>query len=81
MYVRFKGIKKQARRSGCMSCGGRRTSNFEFQREKTIIFPTGARQLFVAGKVYEVTETDGLFLLKQGIMFNGKKEQLFELVK
>ena len=81
MRVRFKGIKKQARKRGCTSCGGRRTSNFEFQREKAIIFPTGARQLFVAGEVYEVTEADGLFLLEQGMPFNGKKENIFELVE
>ena len=81
MHVRFKGIKKSTRRSGCMSCGRRRRSNFDFQREKIMIFPTGARQLFVAGEVYEVTEADGLFLLDQGMMRNGKKEQLFELVK
>ena len=81
MHVRFKGIKKPARRRGCTSCGGRRMSSFEFQREKTIIFPTGARKTFVAGEVYEVAETDGLFLLKQGMMLNGKKENIFELVR
>ena len=81
MHVRFKGIKKQARSSGCTSCGGRRTSTFDFQREKMIIFPTGARKVFVAGEVYEVTEADGLFLLEQGMLFNGKKENIFELVE
>ena len=80
MHVRFKGIKKQVKRSGCTGCGKRRASTFDFQREKTIIFPTGARRTFIAGEVYEVTEADGLFLLEQGTSLNNKKERIFELV-
>ena len=81
MHIRFKGIKKQARRGGCTSCGGKRMSTFDFQREKMIIFPTGARKMFVAGEVSEVSEVDGLFLLEQGMLLNGKKENIFELVE
>ena len=45
-----------------------------------IYFPTGARKLFVAGKIYEVTDEDGLFLLGQGYDLNGQKVNMFEQV-
>ena len=81
MRVKFNGIKKQqARRGGCTSCGGRRTSTYAFEREKVIFFPTGVRKLFVAGKTYEVTDEDGLFLLAQGYDLNGQKVYMFEQV-
>ena len=81
MRIKFNGIKKQARRRGCPSCGGRRTSSYAFEREKMIFFPSGAKKLFVAGKIYEVTDEDGLFLLEQGYGLNGQKTYMFEQVK
>ncbi|MCL1925060.1 MAG: hypothetical protein FWF50_05700 [Defluviitaleaceae bacterium] len=80
MKVKFAGIKKQARKSGCTSCGGKRTSSYSFEREKVIFFPTGAKKLFVAGEIYEVSEEDGLFLLEQGYELNGQKAYMFEQV-
>ena len=79
MRIKFNGIKKQARGRGCNSCRGRRASSYAFEREKTIIFPTGARKLFVAGRIYEVTDEDGLFLL--GLDKNGQNTHMFEQVK
>jgi len=81
MRIKFNGIKKQARRGGCTSCGRRRTSSYDFEREKVIFFPTGARKLFVAGRVYDVTDEDGLFLLAQGYDQNGQKIYMFEQVE
>jgi len=80
MRVKFNGIKKQARKSGCSSCG-RRMATYAFEREKVFFFPTGAKQLFVAGEVYEVNDADGLFLLEQGYDQNGQKTYMFEQVK
>ena len=81
MRIKFNGIKKQARKSGCTSCGGRRMSTYAFEREKAIFFPTGARKLFVAGEIYEVSEADGLFLLEQSYNQKGEKTPMFEQVK
>ena len=80
MRVKFNGIKKQARRSGCTSCG-RRMSSYTFEREKVIFFPTGARKLFVAGEIYEVSDEDGLFLLEQRYDQQDQKTYMFEQVK
>ena len=81
MRIKFNGIKKQTQRGGCTSCRGRRTSFYAFEREKMIFFPTGVRKLFVAGRVYEVTDEDGLFLLEQGYDLNGQRVFMFEQVK
>ena len=81
MRIKFNGVKKTGKVGGCTSCGRRRISSYAFEREKMIFFPTGAKKLFVAGKIYEVTDEDGLFLLNQGYDLNGQKVYMFEQVK
>lgn len=81
MKVKFLGIKNQARKSGCSSCGSRRVSNYSFQREKRMTLPSGQRKSFVAGTVYEVMEHDGLFLIGQTYNLNGTLSKMFEKVE
>lgn len=81
MKVKFLGMKNQARRSGCSSCGSRRVSNHSFQREKIMTLPSGQRKMFVAGETYEVIEHDGLFLIGQTYNLNGSLSKLFEKVE
>ena len=80
MKIQFLGIKNSSRKSGCSSCSSRRVSSYGFQREKTMIFPTGLRKTFIVGQIYEVAEADGLFLLAQSYELNGVKEKMFTKV-
>ena len=64
MRLKFNGIKTQVKRSGCMRCHHQQTSSYGFLREKTLYLPSGVRQSFQAGKMYDLSRTDGQFLLR-----------------
>ncbi|MHC5215198.1 hypothetical protein ACYSNR_00915 [Enterococcus sp. LJL128] len=80
MKVEFLGLKQQARKSGCSSCGKRRVSQYNFQREKRMTLPSGRIVTFRAGEKYEVIEHDGLFLIDQVYHLNGVPTRMFKKV-
>lgn len=77
MKVKFLGVKNQAKRTGCASCGSRRVSKHTFQREKRLTLPSGRTATFYAGEMYEVTAHDGLFLIDQVYNLNGVPTKMF----
>lgn len=78
MKLKFLGLKHQAGKKGCSSCGSRRVSNVSFQREKRMVLPSGRSVYFSAGEIYEVSEEDGLFLIGQIYQVNGRDTRMFE---
>lgn len=62
MRVRFNGVL-ETKVSGCKPCGTRRVSKRVMATKKTYILPSGASQTFYAGRVTEVSDENGRFLL------------------
>ena len=61
MKVRFNGLI-EARKKGCGVCGGRSTE-MQFTVSKIYILPSGRSVTFRAGRIEEVLDSDGAFLL------------------
>lgn len=61
MRLRFNGAQAQ-KRTGCPVCGGRKTVD-GVTFSKSYILPSGQAKIFTAGRIYEVSEKDGRFLL------------------
>lgn len=62
MKIVFNGVLEE-KKSGCGACGKRVTSKYSFTNSKRYILPSGATKTFYVGKVEEVSERDGQFLL------------------
>lgn len=77
MKVKFNGIVEKRRR-GCKCRGG--NSETVFHSMKSYILPSGAMKLFRAGKVEEVSDGDGEFLLSYQYEQNGEVKKVFERV-
>ena len=79
MKVKFTGVIEKRSR-GCGACGKHHTGN-EFRTSKTYILPSGISKTFVAGRVEEVSETDGAFLLSYQYQTpDGVIRKVFEVV-
>lgn len=65
MKIEFLGMRSSTRKSGCSSCGGGRKGRETFHRQKTMTLPGGSTQHFVAGRIYELSDSDAAFLLQQ----------------
>lgn len=61
MKVVFNGTIEKRTSGGC-NCKGKMTSS-SYVRSKMYILPSGQSKRFLAGKVEEVSEQDGTFLL------------------
>lgn len=61
MRIRFNGIYQRGGK-GCPVCG-KRTHDVSFLTIKTYILPSGQTKTFRAGKIEEVSDRDGDFLL------------------
>lgn len=79
MKIKFNGIY-QRESKGCPVCG-KRTSETNFTYIKTYILPSGKTKTFRAGKVEEVSDSDGNFLLSyQSMDKQGVVHPAFEVV-
>lgn len=79
MKIMFNGIIEKTRK-GCGACGRRRTEN-QFLNHKTYILPSGQSKTFIAGRVEEVSERDGDFLLSYKYQTpEGETKNVFEVV-
>lgn len=61
MRLRFNGAQAQ-KRTGCPVCGGRKTVD-GVTFSKSYILPSGQAKTFTTGRIYEVSDRDGRFLL------------------
>ena len=77
MKIKFNGIIEK-RSKGCPVCG-KRTTDSQFQNTKMYILPSGATKTFRAGRIEEVSDEDGEFLLSYTYIDpRGNKKQVFE---
>lgn len=80
MKLKFNGITEK-RSKGCPVCGGGgRKTDIAFRTTKTFILPSGVTKTFRAGKIEEVSEEDGDFLLSYNYTLNGVTKPSFEVV-
>lgn len=68
MKLKFNGITERATK-GCPVCGGGRKKDVAFRTTKTFILPSGITKTFRVGKVEEVSDIDGDFLLSYSGVF------------
>lgn len=77
MRIKFNGIVEK-RSKGC-KCRGER-SEMVFHSLKSYILPSGITKTFRTGKVEEVSEKDGQFLLSYQYTQDGVVKKVFEVV-
>lgn len=79
MKIKFNGMMEK-RSHGC-NCRGKQTE-YSFVLQRHFILPSGRSMTFFEGKVEEVSERDGKFLLSySGIDVNGLRRDVFTEVK
>lgn len=79
MKIVFNGLLEKKSSGGC-NCKNKAT-NYGFVNSRMYILPSGATKTFYVGKVEEVSEHDGQFLLSyKSIDKNGTRE-VFSRVK
>lgn len=79
MKVKFTGVVEK-RSKGCGACGKRHTDR-SFRTSKTYILPSGITKTFFAGRVEEVSDVDGEFLLSYQYQTpEGETRKVFEVV-
>lgn len=80
MKIRFNGILLRTK-EGCPVCGQKKTTDGSFKTLKTYILPSGVTKTFRAGRVEEVADMDGDFLLSyQYTDKEGNVKPVFEVV-
>lgn len=80
MKIKFNGMFQRGAGKGCPVCG-HRTHDVEFQTIKTYILPSGMTKTFRAGRIEEVADSDGDFLLSYRYLDKeGKEKPVFEVV-
>lgn len=77
MRIMFNGIIEK-RKSGCKCSGGRTDTVFISNRIYTM--PSGTTKRFRAGKVEEVSDIDGNFLLSYTYQVGNEIKRVFEVV-
>lgn len=76
MKLKFNGIVSR-QSGGCRPCGTRKAGNSVLQTKKTFMLPSGKHLTFYAGRITEVTEDEGRFLLS----FNDEHQTVFTEVE
>lgn len=79
MKVVFNGIFAKVNKS--CNCKRSGTSEYGLITNKSFYLPSGAERVFQAGKVEEVSERDGRFLLSHFDTNNGVKREVFSKVE
>lgn len=81
MKIKFNGVMERRAKGGCTVCGKKRKSQYGFISSKMYILPSGRTKTFRVGKVEEVDDTDGNFLLSYNYDdVNGQRRAVFERV-
>lgn len=79
MKVKFNGLLEKKSSGGCNCKKG--TSNYGFTSSRMYILPSGQQKTFFVGKVEEVSDRDGQFLLSYNSVDVNGKRQVFEKVE
>ena len=80
MKLRFNGVLETVS-GGCIPCGAKRVSSQSVVTSKFYTLPSGAQKTFYVGRVEEVSEEDGAFLLQYIYTDkNGNTRNVFERV-
>lgn len=81
MKIKFNGVLERVKSTGCPVCKGKRKSKYGFTSSKMYILPSGQTKTFRVGRVEEVSDKDGSFLLSyNGVDVNGHERKVFERV-
>lgn len=80
MKVRFLGVMKN-RRIGCSTCAKRAASRTSFSTSASYMLPSGRRMTFYVGRVAEVSDRDGKWLLSYVTADANGTRKVFEEVK
>lgn len=81
MKIRFNGMFRNVKK-GCVPCGHKVVSGRAFLSTWSPILPSGVIRTFHVNEVYEVSETDGNFLLSYSqIDKDGVKQDAFTKVE
>ena len=80
MKVRFNGVL-ESKPGGCVPCGRKRASKSTMTTKKEYILPSGTRKTFYIGRVEEVSDADGEFLLQYETNRDGLPQSVFTKVK
>lgn len=78
MKVKFNGLLEK-KSSGC-NCK-RQSNGYGFVNSRMYILPSGIQKTFFAGKVEEVSERDGNFLLSYNVKDANGTRKVFEKVE
>ena len=78
MKIKFNGLLEK-RASGC-NCK-RQGNGYSFVNSRMYILPSGKQKTFYVGKVEEVSDRDGQFLLSYSVADANGKRQVFEKVE
>ena len=79
MKIKFNGVLEKVRKSGCSVCGNKRKTSYGMATSKMYFLPSGQTKTFRVGKVSEVSEEDGNFLLSYNTTdVNGMTRKVFE---
>lgn len=73
MKIKFNGVKEKSRK-GCSVCGGK-SSRMTMTTSKTYYLPSGTRMTFRVGRIENVSDADGQFLLS----FNDVNNEVFSV--
>lgn len=79
MKVKFNGLLEKKASGGC-NCK-RQSNGYSFVNSRMYILPSGAQKTFYVGKVEEVSERDGNFLLSYSTVDANGKRAVFEKVE
>ena len=82
MKIKFNGLLEKKVSGGGCNCK-KKGSDYGFVNSRMYILPSGVTKTFYVGKVEEVSERDGKFLLSynQAPDLNGQSREVFTLVE
>lgn len=81
MKVRFNGVLEK-KADGCIPCGRKKVSERVMTMSKRYILPSGVTKTFHIGRVEEVSDADGAFLMEYTYTDkSGQEQTVFSEVK
>ena len=80
MKIKFNGLlEKHTKGCNCKKVGN---TEYGFVTQKAFFLPSGNQRVFIAGKVEEINERDGMFLLSYSYDdMNGARREVFSKVE
>lgn len=79
MKIKFNGLIEKKASGGC-NCK-RQNNGYSFVNSRMYILPSGQQKTFYVGKVEEVSDRDGQFLLSYSVKDSNGTRKVFEKVE